>query len=240
MSLRQECNRLVCRISQKYVTVREIPTVAEEGHTPGEGCSSSCGCHNSSFLPSGLVSEDSDSSCNDEFSDTPSISSTDTGSLYRPDEDGVDQDEASYISDEDESVQECHSDYVETSPVQTSSEDEGGEECVDNLICPGDVVEYCSIKSDTNIMKCSIVSIDDCSDKAKYIVLENGAVLHSATHAVRKVEMYCTASQMLIPNPLGVWLAVKKCILQVGSLAKEMDDSDVDFDSDDGAENQPR
>jgi hypothetical protein len=63
---------------------------------------------------------------------------------------------------------------------------------VDNLICPGDVVEYCLIKSDTSIMKSSIVTIDDCSDKAKYIVLENGVILHAKTHAVRKVEMYCT------------------------------------------------
>lgn len=237
-TLRQECNRLVCRISQKYTTVRVIPITDPCSHPPDEECSSSCCCNNSSFLPQVFVSQDSDS-CSDESSETNSRISNDTGSLYTPEDDDIEQDESVHSSDENESVEECYSDYNDT-PIQGSLEDEGDIEPVDNLICPGDVVEYCLIKSDTSIMKSSIVTIDDCSDKAKYIVLENGVILHAKTHAVRKVEMYCTASQILIPNPLGVWLTVDKCILEVGSLLKGFDDNDDNCDSGDNEEDQPR
>ena len=104
----------------------------------------------------------------------------------------------------------------------------------DNLVSPGDVLEYCTIDRDQTARRCSVETIID-SDHESYLILKNGTVLRPKTHSVRKIKFYDEYNKELIPNPLAEWHRLDKCILQPGS----MNGDDVCFGDegdDDGSE----
>ena len=108
--------------------------------------------------------------------------------------------------------------------------------CVDknNLICPGDVVDFSDIMVNSAIKRDSIVTIVN-SNLSTYIVLKSGIILHQTKNVIRKVKVkvYCSVTQNLIPNPLGQCFCVDKCLMQNGSLNSEQHYEDEASDSDD-------
>ena len=72
---------------------------------------------------------------------------------------------------------------------------------VDNLVCPGNVAEYCTIDGDQIVKRCSIVSIVD-TNTTSYVVLIDGVILQPKQRSVRKVQMYYSATGGLVTNPL--------------------------------------
>ena len=71
----------------------------------------------------------------------------------------------------------------------------------DNLVCPGDVVEYSSTAKRDPVKMCLVVTIIDIA-KETYIVLQSGVILRPKSHLMRKVQIYCSTAENLIPNPL--------------------------------------
>ena len=233
-NLREECLRLVCRISQKYCTVRksQSDTTVPIG-TVKNGCV--C-CTPSSFLPGDTIHEE-DSCASNCSSDADSIFSQGSVSLYTPEEDDYGPNESDCLcddnnigfvgsdedTDDDLSVEECYNDFTSqhcTTPSHQENSTDESPHLVDNLICSGDFVEYREIEANSAVKKGSIVSIES-SNNLKYIVLTSGALLQPKKHAVRKVEMYCSATQERIPNPLAQWFCLDKCLLQTGTLQPE-------------------
>ena len=297
MKLREECLRLVCRVAQKYCSSRLTPkNSCASPQFEGDNCK--C-CSPTSFLPTNLTSindeqEGGDSGDGDDgtcasrsYSDSESIFSGDTGSIYTPEDYGIElensdtlyedeiimehqdyddscQDSYSlsgqahqnghdgdrhdhrtsengsvqgcdFESDDDVSVEECYSDYMSVPRAvnnrKTCQRDRDNED-VDNLICPGDVVEYRPNQPNSVIKKDSIVTIEH-SKTSSYIVLKSGYILHPSNHTLRKVQMYCTQTKILIPNPLGRWVCASKCILQEGSILFDENNDDDSCDVDD-------
>ena len=137
--------------------------------------------------------------------------------------------------DDDSSVEEMYSDFKEDyRRSQNNSNDNCDDFETDNLISPGDVLEYCTIDGDQTARRCSVDTIID-SDHESYLILKNGTFLRPKTHSVRKIKFYDEYNQELIPNPLAEWHQLDKCILQPGS----MNGNDVCFGDDgddDGSE----
>ena len=71
----------------------------------------------------------------------------------------------------------------------------------DNLFCLGEVVEYSSTAKRDPLKMCLVVSIIDIA-KETHIVLQSGAILRPKSHLLRKVQIYCSTAENLIPNPL--------------------------------------
>ena len=138
-------------------------------------------------------------------------------------------------SDDESSIEEMHSDFRNdfynnvTNPALSSDEFDS-----DNLICPGDVVEYRMVNDTDNVMRGSIETIVE-NEGITYAVVQNGQILQPKNHSVRKIKMYCSATQTLIPNPISEWFRLDKCVLQVGSVHNLDEDciSDGDEDSPD-------
>ena len=224
VGLRQECTQLVCHISHKYCTVKEVPLSEDSGadHSHGDDCA--C-CFPRGFLPQNLMSEDD--SFNDDSSSADSSALSDgSDSNYTPSDEDFDADELEHISDaasqqsgDDDSIQELYSDFaeqIETAP-NSKTKEKVDLTLVDNLICPGDVIQYQEMGKIGSIRKDSVLTIE-VSEKSTYMLLKNGDILHPKKHAVRKVQMYVTATGGIIPNPTGQWLQLNKCLLQTGSL----------------------
>ena len=105
-----------------------------------------------------------------------------------------------------------------------------------NLICPGDIIEYCTIDGDQTAIQSSADTIVDGVTEA-YVILKNGSILRPKKHSVRKVDLFDEFKQKVIPNPLADWHRLDKCILKPGSTTlddgrdddtdKEPDDADV-------------
>ena len=125
--------------------------------------------------------------------------------------------------------------YTESCFITTSDDDD--ESDVDNLICPGDVVEYRDIKAKDLPKRNPILTIVDSEDTT-YIRLRNGTTLYPKQHAVRKIKMFCGATENLIPNPLAQWTNLDKCILQSGSLASAEEEADGYSDDEHDTEEQ--
>ena len=137
--------------------------------------------------------------------------------------------------DDDSTVEEMYSDFKED---YRQSKNNSNHDCddfeTDNLVSPGDVLEYCTIDRDQTARRCSVETIID-SDHESYLILKNGTVLRPKTHSVRKIKFYDEYNKELIPNPLAEWHRLDKCILQPGS----MNGDDVCFGDegdDDGSE----
>ena len=145
----------------------------------------------------------------------------------------VDQDLSEHVTDDvdDDSVEEMYSDFGENLPTSWNHSHNNCDDIeTDNLISPGDVLEYCTIDKDLTVKRCSVQTIID-SDHESYIILKNGTVLHPKIHSVRKTRFYDECNHELIPNPLAEWHRLDKCILQEGSMN---DDMGIDNDGIDG------
>ena len=230
----------MCRISQKYCTVRKhqsntsaITRQAENGYL--------C-CTPTNFIP-GDVIHDEDSCTSTFSSDVDSTFSSGSGSLYAPEEDDNIHNESDRFCndnmnrfvdsdndiDDEQSVEEYYTDFTthqRTAPSLQESSADNDPDLVDNLICPGDLVEYRELEEGSTVKKASIVSIESCTN-ARYIVLASGALLHSKKHAVRKVEMYCSATRDRVPNPLAQWFCLDKCLLQQGTVQTKRDEENT-------------
>jgi hypothetical protein len=93
------------------------------------------------------------------------------------------------------------------------------------------MVEFHDNIVNSAIKRDSIVTIEN-SKICTYIVLKSGDILHPTKHAIRKVKVYCSATQTHIPNPLGQWFRVDKCLMQNGSLNSEQHLENETSDSD--------
>ena len=82
-----------------------------------------------------------------------------------------------------------------------SASSEGDVYEADNLICPGDVIEYCIINDSESVRRSSVHTIVDNKTNS-FITLTSGHILRPKEHSVRKIKMYCSSSETLIPNPL--------------------------------------
>ena len=83
----------------------------------------------------------------------------------------------------------------------------------DNLVCPGDVLEYCTVDCDESAGQSSVDTIIEGGTDT-YVVLKNGIVLHPMRIVVRKVKFYNGCNEELIPNPPPEWHRLDECTLQ--------------------------
>ena len=83
----------------------------------------------------------------------------------------------------------------------------------DNLVCPGNVLEYCAIDGNETARRSPVETIIE-SGTDTYVVLKDGVMLQPKRHSVRKVKFYDGCNQELIPNPLAEWHRLDECILQ--------------------------
>ena len=243
--LRQECFCLVCSVAEKFSTVRVVQD---------EECDSCSHSHSHNCDEDSDCSDDGSCCFSDCSTDTTSILSDDSGSMYLSDESDIEPDDTDHLyepsspnpadssdsSDDDNSVEEVYNEfdqneYTESCFITTSDDDD--ESDVDNLICPGDVVEYRDIKAKDLPKRNPILTIVDSEDTT-YIRLRNGTTLYPKQHAVRKIKMFCGATENLIPNPLAQWTNLDKCILQSGSLASAEEEADGYSDDEHDTEEQ--
>ena len=113
----------------------------------------------------------------------------------------------------DSSVEEMYSDFKEDGMGHFEDVDDCDDDDADNIVCPGDVIEYCTIDGDQTARRSSVDTIIE-SGADTYVVLKNGMMLQPKTHSVCKVKFYDGCNQELIPNPLVEWHRLDKCILQ--------------------------
>ena len=232
VQLRTGCLSLICNITHKFCTV------LDDDYQDTESICCSEVSTEDLVMPrhhaSGTCNIDY-SSCNEsQGTDNPDdCCSEQSGSVYIPDVEIEREDEGS-LYDEDDRISDsapCDDDSEcdrydvapcategTTSFVVTDSDTDAENDIhtKDNLVCPGDVIEYRSSPMGL-IKRNAIVTIHRNGDKA-YIVMENGAVLLRKKLFIRKVKMYCGKTGDLIPNPLAEWRTMEKCLLQHGSL----------------------
>ena len=100
-----------------------------------------------------------------------------------------------------------------------------------NLICPGDLIEYCTINNhEQTVTQISILTIADDGKSGEYVILKNCAVLRPKEHSLRKIELYDKFKQMFIPNPLTDWYQLDKYILTPGSITPDENKEHDEFD----------
>ena len=71
-----------------------------------------------------------------------------------------------------------------------------------NLICPGDMIQYCTVGGNQTVRQSSIVTIVDGESDA-YVILKNGSILQPKKHSLRKVDLFDEFKQELIPANTG-------------------------------------
>ena len=79
----------------------------------------------------------------------------------------------------------------------------------DNLVCPGDVLEYCTIDGDQTARRSPVDTIIE-SGTDTYVVLKDGVMLQPKRNSVRKVKFYNACNQELISNPIAEWHRLDK------------------------------
>ena len=82
----------------------------------------------------------------------------------------------------------------------------------DNLVCPGDVLEYVTIDRDQAARRSTVDTIIEVGSET-CIVMKDGTILWPKMYSIRKVKFYDGCNQELIPNPLAQWHRLDKCIL---------------------------
>ena len=93
-----------------------------------------------------------------------------------------------------------------------------------NLICPGGLIEYCTVCShEQTVTQRSVDTIGDVCKSAAYVILKNGTILRPNKHLFRKIDLFEEFKQKLIPNPLADWYRLKKYILTPGSITSDKD-----------------
>ena len=209
-NLRGECLKLICNISEKYFNSRDM-TNDEVDNDSEDYIGSTCTHY-------------------DDFSDdTSSTSSTDSCSVFVPEYE-IEKDENDSVHDESSDtcaqVDNDHDVSINSSMEYNCStgDRDNDKELKDNLVCPGDVIEYKTQHAGSHVQRSSVVTIQS-SKETSSVVLKNGAILHSKNHMVRKVKFYCTRTGTNIPNPFAEWYHLHNCILQVGTLMFDYQDT---------------
>ena len=228
--LRTECLKCICSVTHKFC-VSHIDSDVDEMETDSDA--DSCSIDDCSYSSNSVHDSDSDfilSDCELELDD-------DAG-LYG---DGHHSEELIHSNDitESESVVSSSSSSIHTKPVGkkaatatyggTQSDDNSNLRAKDNLLCPGDVIEYRN-KANGGIIKMNAIVTIVLTGTERHIILDNGFVLHQGRHWVRKVKMYSTADKSLLPNPYAEWCPLDSCLLQHGSIDDGDDNSDNDKD----------
>ena len=250
--------KLVCEVTCRFHTVKKVASPTDKQCA----CSDQCDCttnynngcdvqwDNGSVDSSHMsmscgssVSNHSDSTYHvpagedDEHDDSYNMYDTDSQSNSAHENARVDQDLSDRVTDDkdDGSVEEMYSDFKDDHERSWNNPHSVYEEIeTDNLISPGDVLEYCTIDGDQTAKRCSVETIID-SEHESYLVLQNGTVLRPKAHSVRKIKFYDEYNHELIPNPLAEWHRLDKCILQSGSM--NGDKECLEDDGDDGSDN---
>ena len=116
---------------------------------------------------------------------------------------------------DDNSIEEMYSDFRENSMGRGIDIDDASEnlEDRDNLVCPGDVLEYITIDRDQAPRQSTVDTIIK-GDMETCVVMKDGTLLRPKLYSIRKVKFYNECNQELIPNPLAQWHKLDKCILQ--------------------------
>ena len=117
--------------------------------------------------------------------------------------------------EDDSSVDEMYSDFKtnnarcgnDVGDASDSTDD------TDNLVCPGDVLEYVTIDGDQAARRSTVDTVIEGGSETR-IVMKDGTILRPKMYSVRKVKFYDGCNQELIPNPLAQWHRLDKCILQ--------------------------
>ena len=236
--LRLDTLKLLCEVTFKYETMRQETPLMEKKHgsianpssTSDDKCCEDCEDDSCTTTESeSSVSSNSDSTFHlfdeePDYSDEmynrnqnisnahPSHHSEDTDRI--PDnEDDSSVEETQ--DDDDSSIEEMYSDFKEDKARQRNFTTHWDDEDTDNLVCPGDVLEYCTANSDERAPQSSVDTIIEHENGSNsYVVLKNSIVLNPEVHLVRKVAFYDGCNEKLIPNPLAEWHRLDKCILQ--------------------------
>ncbi len=95
-----------------------------------------------------------------------------------------------------------YSDFKEDGMRRFNDVDACYDEDSDNLVCPGNVLEYCTIDGDQTARRSPVNTIIE-SGTDTCVFLKDGVILQPKMHSVRKVKFYNECNQELIPNPLA-------------------------------------
>lgn len=117
--------------------------------------------------------------------------------------------------EDDSSVDEMYSDF-KTNNARCGNDVVDASNSLDdtdNLVCPGDVLEYVTIDGDQTARRSTVDTIIE-GGMETYIVMKDGTILRPKMYSVRKVKFYDGCNQELISNPLAQWHRLDKCMLQ--------------------------
>lgn len=226
--------KLICEVTCKFHTVKNVSSRKNNQC----GCNAECDC--TTNVNNGCDVEWDNGSVDSGHTSLTCASSVSnhSDSTYRVptnEEDELDVNYDMSNSDDDCSVEEMYSDIRnDFRQSQYNSNNDRDDLETDNLISPGDVLEYCTIDGDQTARRCSVETIID-SDHKSYVILKNGTVLRPTTHSVRRIKFYDEYNQELIPNPLAEWHRLDKCILQPGSMNHDNVCFGDDGDGNDGS-----
>lgn len=118
------------------------------------------------------------------------------------------------VNDDDGDIEEMYSDFKRSGTGcgrDTGVSDDLDD--TDNLVCPGDVLEYVTVDGDQEARRSTVDTIIEGGSET-CVVLKDGTLLRHKLCSVRKVQFYDGRNQDLIPNPLARWHRLDKCILQ--------------------------
>jgi hypothetical protein len=108
-------------------------------------------------------------------------------------------------NDDDGDIEEMYSDFKRSGTrcgKDTGASDDLDD--TDNLVCPGDVLEYVTIDGDQEARRSTVDTIIEGGSET-CVVLKDGTLLRPKVYSVRKVQFYDGRNQELIPNPLAHW-----------------------------------
>lgn len=202
--LRLDFIQLVCMVASKYHSVRDQDL--------------SCVDRNDSFdSKSHDTDQEARSVCSHLGSDSSSSYGMESGeddSSFEPEHDEVEVDGNDVLqSNEEDDIEEMYSDYYD---IQSKSKETESYQH-SNLICPGDVLEYCIANKTDPPSRGTVVSIIRADD-GHSILLQCGTLLRQGVHTVKKVKMYCSSTDVHLPVPLSGWHRLENCLLQVGTI----------------------
>ena len=117
--------------------------------------------------------------------------------------------------EDDSSVDEMYSDFKTNNARCGNDIGDASDNTddTDNLVCPGDVLEYVTIDGDQAARRSTVDTIIE-GGMETIIAMKDGTILRPKMYSVRKVKFYDGRNQELIPNPLAQWHRLDKCILQ--------------------------
>lgn len=250
--LRLDIVKLIIEVTSKFQSVRKHVQLDASSATCGTDCENDSICSASSSECTSSESEysgDTDSTYHDVFEDEPDSSDKMYNGGYQHEDELPNHDSAHPIErtlspnitepehddttdfEDDTSVEEMYTDFRKHARAPLLGTEEDNSE-TDNLICPGDVLEYCTIDGNQTAKRDTVMAIVDGSSDAM-VTLKSGVVLRPKLHSVRKVKFYDGVNNELIPNPLAQWQRLDHCILQPGLVDSFKEGSDNDTEAGD-------